>query len=96
MQLETPTARVYSGGRKTNAQQRLQLSDTSAYRRHVSDDGFRRSSLVAARDLFERVEERGEPSQAGWLAEAIATELSSEEQEILIQAVPLLDRLAQT
>jgi hypothetical protein len=38
----------------------LQLSDTSAYRHHVSDEGFRRSSLVAARDLFERVEERGE------------------------------------
>jgi DNA-binding MarR family transcriptional regulator len=29
----------------------------------------------------------------GWLAEAIATQLSADEQEILIQAVPLLDRL---
>jgi DNA-binding MarR family transcriptional regulator len=32
----------------------------------------------------------------GWLAEAIATELSADEQEILIQAVPLLRRLTQT
>jgi DNA-binding MarR family transcriptional regulator len=31
----------------------------------------------------------------GWLAQAIATELTAEEQEILIRAVPLLDRLAQ-
>lgn len=31
----------------------------------------------------------------GWLAEAIATELSADEQEILIQAVPLLRRLTQ-
>jgi DNA-binding MarR family transcriptional regulator len=29
----------------------------------------------------------------GWLAEAIATQLSADEQEILIRAVPLLDRL---
>jgi DNA-binding MarR family transcriptional regulator len=29
----------------------------------------------------------------GWLAEAIATQLTADEQEILIQAVPLLDRL---
>jgi DNA-binding MarR family transcriptional regulator len=29
----------------------------------------------------------------GWLAEAIATQLSADEQEILAQAVPLLDRL---
>jgi DNA-binding MarR family transcriptional regulator len=32
----------------------------------------------------------------GWLAEAIATQLSADEQEILIRAVPLLDRLIQT
>jgi DNA-binding MarR family transcriptional regulator len=32
----------------------------------------------------------------GWLAEAIATELSADEQEILIQAVPLLRRLTQS
>jgi DNA-binding MarR family transcriptional regulator len=30
----------------------------------------------------------------GWLAEAISTQLTAEEQQILIQAVPLLDRLA--
>jgi DNA-binding MarR family transcriptional regulator len=29
----------------------------------------------------------------GWLAEAIATQLTPDEQEILIRAVPLLDRL---
>ena len=29
----------------------------------------------------------------GWLAEAIATQLTADEQEILIRAVPLLDRL---
>ena len=29
----------------------------------------------------------------GWLADAIATQLSPDEQEILIRAVPLLDRL---
>ena len=32
----------------------------------------------------------------GWLAEAMATELSADEQEILIQAVPLLRRLTQS
>ncbi len=32
----------------------------------------------------------------GWLAEAIATQLTADEQEILIRAVPLLDRLTQT
>jgi DNA-binding MarR family transcriptional regulator len=30
----------------------------------------------------------------GWLAEAIATELSPEEREVILQAVPLLRRLA--
>ena len=29
----------------------------------------------------------------GWLAEAISTQLTADEQEILIRAVPLLDRL---
>jgi DNA-binding MarR family transcriptional regulator len=32
----------------------------------------------------------------GWLAESIAAELSADEQEILIQAVPLLRRLTQS
>jgi DNA-binding MarR family transcriptional regulator len=32
----------------------------------------------------------------GWLAQTISTELSGEEQEILIRAVPLLDRIAQS
>jgi DNA-binding MarR family transcriptional regulator len=30
----------------------------------------------------------------GWLAEAISTQLSADEQKILLQAVPLLERLA--
>ena len=32
----------------------------------------------------------------GWLARAIASELSADEQDVLIQAVPLLGRLAQS
>jgi len=32
----------------------------------------------------------------GWLARAIATELSAEEKDVLIRALPLLDRLAQS
>jgi DNA-binding MarR family transcriptional regulator len=64
--------------------------------------GRRRHPLDGRRILIE-LTERGSEKLAedrkrreGWLAGAIATELTAEEREILIRAVPLLNRLAQS
>jgi DNA-binding MarR family transcriptional regulator len=58
------------------------------------DPADRRRILI---DLTERgravlAEERSR--REGWLAEAIAAELTAEEQDLLVRAVPLLGRLA--
>jgi DNA-binding MarR family transcriptional regulator len=46
----------------------------------------------AGRSKFDEDRKRRE----GWLAEAIATHLSAEEQDILVKVVPLLDRLTRS
>jgi DNA-binding MarR family transcriptional regulator len=58
---------------------------------------------VDRRQILIAVTERGRETLAedrarrdGWLASAIATELTPEEQDILIRAVPLLHRLSQS
>ena len=64
--------------------------------------GRRPDPLDGGRILIELTERGREtladdrPRREGWLAQAIATELSAEEQATLIRAVPLLRRLAQS
>jgi len=59
------------------------------------DPADRRQVLIAAteRGHAELAEDRRR--REGWLAHAIETELTAEEQDVLIRAVPLLRRLAQ-
>jgi DNA-binding MarR family transcriptional regulator len=60
------------------------------------DPDDRRQILI---ELTERGREALADERArreGWLAEAIAAELTGDEQELLMQAVPLLRRLAQS
>jgi DNA-binding MarR family transcriptional regulator len=71
----------------------LQAAGLVARRPHPLD---RRQILI---ELTERGQERVSEDRGrreGWLARAISTQLSAEEQEILVQAVPLLRRLAQS
>jgi DNA-binding MarR family transcriptional regulator len=71
----------------------LQAAELTARRPHPLD---RRQILIelTARGHDKLVEDR--QRREGWLARAIATELSAEEKEILIRAVPLLRRLTQS
>ncbi len=62
----------------------------------------RRPDPVDRRQILLELTDRGRAALAedrrrreGWLANAIAAELTAEEQEILLQAVPLLRRLAE-
>ncbi len=68
-------------------------------------DGFvdRTPDLDDRRQILIELTERGREALAderarreGWLAEAIAAELTDDERELLIQAIPLLRRLAQS
>jgi DNA-binding MarR family transcriptional regulator len=71
----------------------LQAAGFVARRPHPLD---RRQILIELTDRgLERLTE-DRRRREGWLAEAIATELSAAEQEILAQAVPLLRRLTQS
>jgi DNA-binding MarR family transcriptional regulator len=62
----------------------------------TADPDDRRQILIelTARGRELLAEERAR--REGWLAQTIATELTGDEQEILIKAVPLLRRLAQS
>ena len=60
------------------------------------DPSDRRQVLIAVTDdgLAALAEDRAR--REGWLAEAIANELTPEEQDVIMRAVPLLRRLAQS
>jgi DNA-binding MarR family transcriptional regulator len=71
----------------------------------VEGDGFvsrtpdptdRRQVLIAITDAGKAALVEDRARREGWLAEAIATELTPEEQDVLVRAVPLLRRLAQS
>jgi DNA-binding MarR family transcriptional regulator len=71
----------------------LQAGDLVARRPHPLDG---RQVLI---ELTERGHEKlieDRQRREGWLAQAIATELSPAEKELLIRAMPLLRRLAQS
>ena len=55
----------------------------------------RRQVLISATDRGRAALAADRARREGWLSRAIETELSSEEQDILIRAVPLLRRIAQ-
>jgi DNA-binding MarR family transcriptional regulator len=60
------------------------------------DPNDRRQVLIAVTDegLAALAEDRAR--REGWLAQAIASELTPEEQDVIMRAVPLLRRLAQS
>jgi DNA-binding MarR family transcriptional regulator len=60
------------------------------------DASDRRQVLIAVTDegLAALAEDRAR--REGWLAQAIASELTPEEQDVIMRAVPLLRRLAQS
>ena len=60
------------------------------------DPDDRRQVLIALTDKGREALAEERARREGWLAEAIATELTDDEQELLLQAVPLLRRLAQS
>jgi DNA-binding MarR family transcriptional regulator len=55
-----------------------------------------RQILIELTDLGRQALTDERRRRDGWLAQAIAAELTSEEREILARAVPLLRRLAQS
>jgi DNA-binding MarR family transcriptional regulator len=59
------------------------------------DPSDRRQVLIELTDLGLKALFEERRQREGWLAEAISEELLPEEQEIVIQAVPLLRRLSQ-
>jgi DNA-binding MarR family transcriptional regulator len=56
----------------------------------------RRQVLIAITDVGRAALVEDRARREGWLAEAIATELTPEEQDVIVRAVPLLRRLAQS
>ena len=56
----------------------------------------RRQVLIAITDEGRAALDEDRARREGWLAEAIATELTPEEQDVIVRAVPLLRRLAQS
>jgi DNA-binding MarR family transcriptional regulator len=60
------------------------------------DPADRRQVLIALTDQGRVILSEERRRREGWLARAIASELSADEQDVLIQAVPLLGRLAQS
>jgi DNA-binding MarR family transcriptional regulator len=58
------------------------------------DASDRRQVLVRITELGEAALAEDRARRDGWLARAIASELTPEEQDLLIDAVPLLRRLA--
>ena len=60
------------------------------------DPDDRRQVLIALTDRGREALAEERARREGWLAEAIAAELTGDEQELLLQAVPLLRRLAQS
>ena len=71
----------------------LQAGEHVARRPHPLDG---RQILI---ELTERGRDRlneDRQRREGWLSQAIATELTAEEQELLARAVPLIERLAQS
>ena len=71
----------------------LQAAGFVARRPHPLD---RRQILIELTDRGHDKLLEDRRRREGWLAQAIATQLSADEQETLIQAVPLLHRLAQS
>jgi DNA-binding MarR family transcriptional regulator len=59
------------------------------------DPSDRRQILIELTDGGKETLDRDRLRRAGWLAAAMTTCLSPEEQVILAQAIPLLDRLAE-
>jgi DNA-binding MarR family transcriptional regulator len=59
------------------------------------DPSDRRRMLIELTDQGREALERDRRNREGWLAEAIADTLSSEERTILARAVKLMERLAQ-
>ena len=68
-------------------------SDGLIARRPDPGDGRRTLVELTERGLLTLQEDRRQ--REGWLAEAISDDLSSREQELLAQALPLLRRLAE-
>jgi DNA-binding MarR family transcriptional regulator len=60
-----------------------------------ADPADRRRILVELTDLGVQTLEQDRRQREGWLALAIAEDLSAEEQQVLMQAVALLRRLAE-
>ncbi len=58
------------------------------------DPSDKRQSLIEVSELGCRALERERTRRDGFLAEAIATGLTQSEQEVLADAIPLLDRIA--
>ena len=56
----------------------------------------RRQVLIAITDVGRAALAEDRALREGWLAQAIATEFTPEEQDVIIRAVPLLRRLAQS
>ena len=59
------------------------------------DPDDRRQVMIGLTERGRRVLAEDRSRREGWLADAIATELTAEEQAVLARAVPLLRRLAQ-
>jgi len=59
------------------------------------DPDDRRQVMIGLTERGGRVLAEDRSRREGWLADAIATELTAEEQAVLARAVPLLRRLAQ-
>ena len=77
------------------AQTIVDLEDAGFVSR-TPDPTDRRQVLIAVTDegLAALAEDRAR--REGWLAQAIASELTPEEQDVIMRAVPLLRRLAQS
>jgi DNA-binding MarR family transcriptional regulator len=77
------------------AQTLIELEGEGLISRHP-DPGDRRQILIELTDRGHVRLREDRRRREGWLAEAIATTLSAEEQRTLIDALPLLRRLAQS
>ena len=76
--------------------QTLSELEADGFVSRTRDPHDRRQVLIAVTDAGRAALGEDRERREGWLAEAIATGLTPEEQDVLVRAVPLLRRLAQS
>jgi DNA-binding MarR family transcriptional regulator len=76
--------------------QTLSELEADGFVSRTRDPDDRRQVLIAVTDAGRAALGEDRERREGWIAEAIATELTPEEQDVLVRAVPLLRRLAQS